>query len=63
VVVTGFVSSIVVVVGCDGGVTGLYGSAFPSTPVDGSGDGWPWPAVAGASDFVAGGSVIAGGAF
>ena len=64
VFVTGGVSLTVVdVVPEAGGVTGSYGAAVPSTPVDGCGGAWPMPWPAGVSAFDFGGSVMFGGAF
>lgn len=42
---------------------GSYGAAFPSTPVFGSGVGWPPLLAAGVCDSVCAGCVTAGGAF
>jgi len=62
VVVTGGLSGIVVVVGCAGGLTGLYGATVPSTPLDGCGGGWT-PCAGGDCFAFCGGCVMAGGAF
>ena len=44
-------------------VAGSYGAAVPSTPVLGSGAGWPPPWAAGVCDSVCAGWVAAGGLF
>lgn len=62
VVVTGGLSGIVVVCGFAGGVTGWYGAAVPSTPLDGCGGGCT-PRAGGDCVAVCGGCVMAGGAF
>jgi len=63
VVVTGGVSGMVVVPGWAGGVTGSYGAAVPSAPVDGSGGASPPPCAAGVWVALCAGCVIAGGWF
>ena len=62
VVLAGGVSAIVPPIVCVS-VAGSYGAAVPSTPLFGSGVGWPPPCAAGVCDSVCAGCVTAGGAF